>query len=163
MNLAGSIRSVVEVSSKLFLTSGAIASWKLNPLLFVCLRGELDHLDILRVFLICKNLGELYVRRNRLVILISRNLPLRRGGFLSIHVPVTVWTIGSISNLNMSMFMLEDLMLVFLEPLIGVLENWIINCWWCPVGVICSPSLLIDLFSSWSWRSWHRYGVAWVV
>lgn len=77
-------------------------------------------------------------------------------GWLAIAVPVTVRAVASVGRIDLSLLVLHNLVLVIRESLVGA-EDWVVDCWWCPVRVVVAPGLLVLLNRS------ERRRVGWVV
>ena len=103
--LAGGDGRVGQVLIQRDLARVALAIHKLDPLSFLCfLVSKLNHLNVLGVLSIGIDLHELVVVLNG---------PLLAACWLSIGVPVTVWSCAAVSRLNLSMLMLSNLVLGF--------------------------------------------------
>lgn len=77
--------------------------------------------------------------------------PFIASSWFSVHVPVTVWAIGSIGWVNLSHLMLDNLMFGILQDLV-MREDWIIDWSWLPVSVVSAPLGLVGLSLGWWWR-----------
>lgn len=69
---------------------------------------------------------------------------------LAVHVPVTVWAKTAISSLNVSVLVLNNLVLVLGDWEARVLHG-VVNWKWLPVAVVSSPSALVSLLTGWWW------------
>ena len=157
MHFAGGFVGIGQAGFQLLFATATIAGRQLNPLLaFTHFALELDDLNVARVFIILKDLGKLHD------VLLWPFFTCTR---LSVHVEVLVRAITAVSSLNVALLVLHYLMLVLLEPLVGV-ENGVVDGQRLPVAVVGSPRRIVALEPSgwWFWeRSWIRRDVVRVV
>lgn len=85
--------------------------------------------------------------------------PLGFGLWLTIHVPVTVWSVRSIGWVDLLVLVLNDLVFMVVEILASV-ENWVINWLWLPVRVVRTMLSLVGGFSSYYWLRWLWLGLS---
>lgn len=154
VNLASGPGSIGDAIVQWLLASGAIAVWELNPFALVLFR-KLDDLDLRRIILILVNLDERWWY--------CFHRPLRVSQWLSVHVPVTVWSGSGCAWIDMSVLENDNLVLVVLERDL-VVENWV-EYWSClPVSVVLTPLLLVSLLSGWNWLwEWLWRCFVWIV
>lgn len=148
VNFASSPGSVSETGIKFLLTWSSIAIWELNPSAFVLL-FQLDHRDVRGVLFTLVNLdGE-----------ISWN-PLGLILWLTVIVPVNMWSVRSISWVDLLVLMLNNLVFMIVEELTSM-ENWVINWLWSPIRVVSTPLLLVNLLSGLLRFCWYWLGLSW--
>lgn len=80
---------------------------------------------------------------------VSRNWPFITTAWLSMTIPIAMGSITTISWIYMTILMLNDLVFMITQVFVGM-EEWIIDWWWTPVGVVRSILLLIWLLSCWT-------------
>lgn len=74
------------------------------------------------------------------------NWPLVTAKRLTVAIPVAMWAITAIGGVNMTILLLNDLVLVVSKVFLCV-EKRIVDWLWSPVSVILLPLLLISLLS----------------
>lgn len=139
--LAASDGRIAQVLVERDLTGVSLAGGQLDPLGFLSIAfRQLNNLDVLWILRVLVDLHEL-------VVLLS--WPLLAAGWLSVGVPVTLWSIASVSGLDVSVLVLSHLMLVLHEWLAS-LDNIIIDLSRLPVRIVLTVLCLIGL----SRRGW---------
>lgn len=134
--LAASDGRIAQVLVERDLTGVSLAGGQLDPLGFLSIAfRQLNNLDVLWILRVLVDLHEL-------VVLLS--WPLLAAGWLSVGVPVTLWSIASVSGLDVSVLVLSHLMLVLHEWLAS-LDNIIIDLSRLPIGIILTVLCLIGL------------------
>ena len=73
---------------------------------------------------------------------VGRNWPFITTAWLSMTIPIAMGSITTISWIYMTILMLNDLVFMITQVFVGM-EEWIIDWWWTPVGVVRSILLLI--------------------
>lgn len=136
---------VAQVLVESDLAGVSLAGGQLDPLAFLGVgASQLNNLDVLWILRVLVDLHELVV---------VFGWPLFAAGGLSVRVPVTVWSLASISGLDVSVLVLRHLMLVLHEWLAS-LDHIIVDLRRLAVGVVLSVLRSVGL---------RRRGCRWFV